>query len=126
MEAIWPDACGREMRRRYRSLMKAVSRRPRDAGDIRHPCTSRALNEGSVERDKLSIWRPATQVHRVGKLDSVCRQRKRRSYRRFVLGLNIFQTEQLRECVPNGAFLKSVQTAEHPACFEQNRLRDPD
>ena len=94
--------------------------------ETRYTRTSRALNEGFVEGDKRGVPRPATQVHRVGKFNSVRRECQRRGYRRFILRLHILEAEQLRECVTNRALLKSVQAAEHPAGFEQHRFRDPD
>ena len=95
------------------------------AGNIGCAHTPRAANEGLVERDKDRAGRTAAQVHRGSEFNSLHRKRKRGCDGRFILGVNVFEAEQPGECITDGALLKSVQTPQDPACFEQYRFGDP-
>src|SRR5258707_749284 len=83
------------------------------AGNFGCARTLRTANEGLVERDKGRTRRSAAQVHRVGEFNSVGRKCKGGCHRRFILGMYIFEAKQLCECVADGTFLKSVQTAQN-------------
>ncbi len=62
----------------------------------------------------------------IGKLNPVFRQFQRRSYRTFVLGMHIPQTQKPDQRFPNCIVIKFVHTAEDPRGFQQHGFRDPD
>ena len=55
-------------------------------------------------KSRTGAGRPTAQAHRVGEFNSVRREGQGRGYRRRILGLDVFEAEQFRECVANRTY----------------------